>query len=633
MTCSKTSRALVLGLGFAAAVSVVWLPAGSAYGADDGGTGESGAMGVASAILNGRHAIHIADFMTASDILDELMTSGHVMPEILTDALMARVGIGDMDSALEIAGQLEARGEADWLAYLCLFVGAVGAGDFYQAAKHLDAYSETIRLENLIWSPSLAMTRDEVVWSERNRRTLELVLGIAEGLLRGWTDLGKGRMTLAIDSFDSLGREQDETEPDAEVAEPVELTVAQVIGLYHKMLALAHVGDFEAAEAIGNRIAEHDDFMLNRGATEAWAQILLQTDQVGPALSMLDRILGARPNPKLSAFRDRIEAGELPDFDFVTSAGDGIAEVMYLVAENFPSRSSERVRLAHARMATHLNGQFSDAILATAEILLNLEQFELAEAAFDRVDAADPRFIDAEIGRSDTLFESGDVDGAIAVLRTLARSHPDVFRVHTSLGDALRYSERYDEASAAYDRAVELTVAPGRSSWFLFYARGITHERADRWDEAEADFRFALSLSPDEPLVLNYLGYSLIEKGIKMDEARSMIEEAVSQRPNEGYIVDSLGWVLYRQGEFEDAVIVLERAVALSPAEPVINDHLGDAYWMVGRRREAEIQWKRSLSLEPEVEDAERIRRKLAFGLDSVLEEETSVVESASDDP
>ena len=163
---------------------------------------------------------------------------------------------------------------------------------------------------------------------------------------------------------------------------------------------------------------------------------------------------------------------------------------------------------------------------------------------------------------------------------------------------------------------------PIRGNWFLFYARGITHEREGNWDLAEADFRNALKLNPDQPLVLNYLGYSLVEFGMKLPEAQAMIERAVESRPNDGYITDSLGWVLYRLGKFEEAVGPMERAVQLVSSDPIINDHLGDVYWMVGRKREAEFQWSRALSFEPEEKEAERIRSKLDLGLDAVLENE-----------
>ena len=160
--------------------------------------------------------------------------------------------------------------------------------------------------------------------------------------------------------------------------------------------------------------------------------------------------------------------------------------------------------------------------------------------------------------------------------------------------------------------------------WRLFYVRGIAFERLGEWPKAEADFKRALELEPDQPLVLNYLGYTWVEQGRNLDEARTMIEKAVELRPDDGYIVDSLGWVAYRLGDFEEAVHQLERAVELVAGDPIINDHLGDAYWQVGRLHEARFQWQRVLTLDPEDDLADQVRRKIADGLSAGAEAEAS---------
>ncbi|MCB1328433.1 MAG: tetratricopeptide repeat protein, partial [Maritimibacter sp.] len=165
------------------------------------------------------------------------------------------------------------------------------------------------------------------------------------------------------------------------------------------------------------------------------------------------------------------------------------------------------------------------------------------------------------------------------------------------------------------------------SQWRVYFARGITYERRGDWAAAEADFRKALALSPEQPSVLNYLGYSLVERRENFDEALDMIKRAVGARPYDGYIRDSLGWVYYRLARYEDAVAEMERAVELLPLEPVLNDHLGDTFWAVGRLREARFQWRRALSFITDDTDLDelnpdRIRRKLEVGLDVVLDEE-----------
>jgi Flp pilus assembly protein TadD len=217
---------------------------------------------------------------------------------------------------------------------------------------------------------------------------------------------------------------------------------------------------------------------------------------------------------------------------------------------------------------------------------------------------------------------AGKPDAGLEVLQSLARSHGNIVAVQMALGDALRRSERFADAVPAYDAAIALIATPDPRHWGLFYTRGICHERLGQWDQAEADFRTALKLSPDQPQVLNYLGYSFVDRGENLDEALAMIERAVAAQPDAGYIIDSLAWAYFRLGRYADAVEPMERAALLEPVDAVVTDHLGDVYWAVGRKLEARFQWHRALSFDPEPAEADRIRRKLDIGLDAVLTEE-----------
>jgi Flp pilus assembly protein TadD len=280
------------------------------------------------------------------------------------------------------------------------------------------------------------------------------------------------------------------------------------------------------------------------------------------------------------------------------------------------------VVLTHAQIALAIAPELTDARLVAAEALDRLGQHEIAAATYAEVPADDPSFVSAELGRAESLRRAGRIDAAIEVLTALSRTHDTVAVVHARLGDMLRRSGDMAGANAAYGRALALYAPDDPALWLLHYTRGITSHQLDDWPAAEADFRRALELRPGHPQVLNYLGYSLVERGEKLDEALTMIEEAVAGEPENGAIVDSLGWVYFKLGRMEEAVVQLERAAALEPVDPVVNDHLGDAYWAVGRLREAEFQWKRALSFAPEDAEAERIRRKLDVGLDAVLAEE-----------
>jgi Flp pilus assembly protein TadD len=208
-----------------------------------------------------------------------------------------------------------------------------------------------------------------------------------------------------------------------------------------------------------------------------------------------------------------------------------------------------------------------------------------------------------------------EVDAAEQLLRGMAAERPERHDALLHLGQLLRAEERFAEAVEAYDEAMGRLGEVQPRHWSLFYFRGISLERSDQWARAEADFLKALELQPEEPYVLNYLGYSWVDRGENLVKGREMLLRAVELRPEDGFIVDSLGWVYYRLGRYEEAVQQLERAVELRPQDPVINDHLGDAYWRADRRREARFQWRHALALGAEPDLVAVIDRKLADGL------------------
>jgi len=184
-----------------------------------------------------------------------------------------------------------------------------------------------------------------------------------------------------------------------------------------------------------------------------------------------------------------------------------------------------------------------------------------------------------------------------------------------ALGNIERERKQYGDCARTYGRGVDSIANPARSNWTLFYFRGICFERDKQWSKAEADLKKALELYPDQPHVLNYLGYSWVDQGANLDEGMRMIKRSVEQRPDDGYIVDSLGWAWYRLGKYDEAVKQLERAVELKPVDPTINDHLGDAYWRIGRTLEAKFQWSHAKDLKPEDEELKKIEGKIQNGL------------------
>lgn len=530
------------------------------------------------AYLAGRQAIYSSDFSSAAEYYTRALSLDSQNVGLMENVVLSRVAMGDIDGAVPIAQLMEAEGLRSQVAHMAVIADLISNED-YDALLARDPQQQGI-------GP------------------------LVDGLLAGWAHLGTGAAGKALEQFDKIA----------------EQSGLRGFALYHKAMALASVGDFEGAEAI---FAQESDQLtrVSRRSALARAEILSQLDRNQDALDMLSDIFGQQADPALTYVTERLADGEKLPFSQMSSVRDGMAEVFFSVGAALNGETSEDYALIYIRLASYLNPDHVDALLLSADLLDDLGQYDLSVALYKQIPPSSPDHHAAELGRAEALRRAAKPDAAIEVLEQLSLDYPELPTVHSSLGDLLRQQESYDKAVAAYDRALALTPDQARGKWFLLYARGISHERLKQWPEAEADFREALELNPDQPQVLNYLGYSLVEKQTKLDEALDMIERAVAARPESGYIVDSLGWVLFRLGRYDEAVTQMEKAVALMPVDPVVNDHLGDVYWAVGRIREAEFQWKRALSfIAPEDTDGEadpdRIRRKLEVGLDAVLAEE-----------
>lgn len=298
----------------------------------------------------------------------------------------------------------------------------------------------------------------------------------------------------------------------------------------------------------------------------------------------------------------------------VADARAGMAEALFDMASLMRQGNALETAMLFSRLTLSLQPDFALAQMNVADILSSQGRFAEANTIYRGIPAGTPV---GEFGRlriAMNMEEMGETEAALKELDELARQMPGSIDPLVTKGDVLRRKQRFAEAAQAYDGAIRRVGTLDPHHWPLVYSRGISYERSNQWPKAEADFLKALELKPDQPDVLNYLGYSWIDKHMRLGEARAMIEKAVSLRPRDGAIIDSLGWALYRMGEYDHAVKVLERAIELKPEDPTINDHLGDAYFQVGRFEEANFQWKRALSLNPEPEQLEPLQEKIRSG-------------------
>jgi Flp pilus assembly protein TadD len=292
-------------------------------------------------------------------------------------------------------------------------------------------------------------------------------------------------------------------------------------------------------------------------------------------------------------------------------ATDGIAEAYLALGAALSGQDTSDFSLVLVQLALRLRPDLTAARLLAADILDARQHPAAALKMLASVGSDDPLDAVVRVRRVALLDRQGQSEEALRMLKQLAADYPNQPDAFTMEGDILREKGRFAEAVTAYDRALALVPQPNRANWTLYYDRGIALERSHSWPRAEADFEKALELSPDQPFVLNYLGYSWAEQGHNLTKARQMIERALQERPNDGAIVDSLGWVLLRQGDVAGAVRNLEHAVELEPEDATINGHLGDAYAAAGRKLEAQYQWRRALSLKPEPDEVPKLQAKL----------------------
>jgi tetratricopeptide (TPR) repeat protein len=289
----------------------------------------------------------------------------------------------------------------------------------------------------------------------------------------------------------------------------------------------------------------------------------------------------------------------------------GIASAYVAVAAALRQENAPDLAEMLTSLALRLKPNLTDARLLASELALAQKHTDQAAATLAEVPPADPLYPVVQLRLANLDERLGRHKEAEHILLAVADAHPHRPEPLAQLGDTFSDEKRYPDAIAAYDRAIAMIPRPGPSDWGLFYARGAALERAHEWPRAQADMNRALELSPNQPYVLNFLGYSLADRNEDLAEARSMIERALSAKPNDGAIIDSLGWVSLRQGNTSEALHLLEHAAELEPEDPSITGHLGDAYWDAGRHLEAEDQWRRALVLKPDPDDQSRIEARL----------------------
>ncbi len=517
--------------------------------------------------LSGRIARGDHDTLAAAEFYSKALAEDPGNEIILEQAFLLEAAAAHWDRAIPLARDLVAVEPSHRIAQFLLGCEAFKRGEYKEAEDHFAAARQ---------GP---------------------IADLTSTLARAWVEQAAGKTDDALATLDSLS--------DADWA--------QFYQRYHRALIADVAGRHDiAGQAFAQAFKKNPSTLR---VADAYARHLVNENNRKLARQTLKtHIAKSSPHPLSEALLADIDAGKVPSL-LVVDPSDGLAEVFYGIGDALAGEGGLDMGIIFLQFALYVKPDFPLAYVALAEAYEGAKKYDLEIDAFDKVSKDSPLWLNVQIQKAFALNSLDRVEDAKTLLEQLIAENPKDIRPYDALGNILRAHERYGEARDSYSRAIALLTKPTRENWTLFYSRGVSNERLKDWPAAEADFKQALELSPDESLVLNYLGYSWVDQGRNLKTAMDYIRKAVKLKPDDGYYVDSLGWAYYRLGNLQAAVETLERAVELKPDDPVINDHLGDAYWRVGRTLEAKYQWQQALTLKPEEDQIVTLKQKIESGL------------------
>jgi tetratricopeptide (TPR) repeat protein len=520
------------------------------------------------AYLAGRHAQERRDYTAAAAWFEDALKSDPESAELITRTFLMEASEGRFDRARSLAEKELGLDPTDAVAQLILLIDRVEAGDKAGAL----ARAETLPADGL-----------------------HRFLG---PLARAWTRMGMGDLAGA----------------DAALRQLERFNGLAPLEFYQLGLLYDFAGYPDTAEDNFKKTLDASG-QLNWRLTDAIANFFERHGRADKAVALYQRFIRENAGGELAESVLARKPAE-PPAPLIQTAEDGLAEALFDLASVVNQAETIDLALLYARSAVELRPRMPLAELLLADVLSAQNKPEASLAVLAEIPPSSPYSWSARLRIAANLEMLNRTDEAITQLKEMSEVAPTRASAAMQLGDLLRAKKRFTEAVEAYDEAMRRLSAAGiPERWSLFYSRGIALERSGQWKPSEADLLHALELKPDQPLVLNYLGYSWIDRGENLDRGLKMIEKAVELRPEDGYIVDSLGWAHYRLGDYPSAVQYLEKAIELVPEDPTINDHLGDAYWQSGRATEARFQWRRALQFGPEANEIKPIEAKLDSGL------------------
>lgn len=539
---------------------------------------------IAGNYLAARHASVERDAGAAAAFYRQALRADPKNPELLDRAFISTLADGDIDEAVKLAEKILQADKSNRVARLVVGVRAL-------KQKHYAAAQQNI-----------------------NQSVRGPITDLVAALLSGWAAMGAGDVKAAAASVDKL------TGPEW----------YPIFKDLHTGLMFDLANRSKEAGARLERAYKLDDSALR--VVDAWGRWLSRNATSEKAVAVyeaFDKKLARHPLV-LEALRETKAGKKLPPL--VSSPQAGAAEALYGIGASLTRRGAEDLALVYLQLALYLEPTHGLALLSLGDLYETVKRPQLAIKAYERVPENSDLKRNAQIQLATNLDAVERSEEGIKILKSLTAEDPKDIESIMALGNIERSKKKFAECAETYTLGIDTMPAVNEQSWVFYYFRGICYERSKQWPKAEADLKKALELKPEQPHVLNYLGYSWIDQGINLDEGMKMIRRAVEQRPDDGYIVDSLGWAYYRIGNYEEATKHLERAIDLKPEDPTINDHLGDAYWKVGRKLEAKFQWSHARDLKPEPDELPKIEAKIKNGLQDEKEPTAAANDVKKDD-
>ena len=482
------------------------------------------------------------------------------------------------------------------------FISSVADGNIDEAVKlaerilTIDKSNRVARL--VVGVQNLKLKKYAAAQLNINQSIRGPITDLVATLLSGWAIYGAGDTKAAVASIDKL------TGPDW----------YPIFKDLHTGMMLDLAGKEKDAGTRLERAYKLDDSMLR--VAESYARWLSRNKDDAAASGIyeaFDKKLARHPLVQ-EGLRETKAGKKMPPL--VDSPQAGAAEALYGIGASLTRRGGEDLALVYLQLALYLVPNHPLALLSLADLYESVKKPQMAIKIYERVPSNSPLKRNAQIQLATDLDSADRSDEAIKILKNVTAEDPKDLEAIMALGNIERGRKKFADCAQTYSLGVDvLPPNSDKANSIYYYYRGICEERSKQWSKAEADMRKALELQPEQPHVLNYLGYSWIDQGVNLDEGMKMIKRAVEQRPDDGYIVDSLGWAYFRIGNYEEAAKNLERAIDLKPEDPTINDHLGDAYWRVGRTLEAKFQWSHARDLKPEPDELPKIEAKIENGL------------------